>query len=171
MCCNFLHLQLPLELQLKLQLHYTCCTYNYNQNCNPNYVRHVFLHTRHATRTFWKSPPQLSAKCSAESVPKSNGRRGKTGVGMRLQATVCFSRQELTKISILPARNTWKKTTQWNYGEKTENVTSHVPKPQREPLLIHTGMTWMSIPPRAVFRVTGCLCRCTDINIMHCNVL
>ena len=32
---------------------------------------------------------------------------------------LCFSRQELTKISISPARNTWKKTTQWNYDEKT----------------------------------------------------
>ena len=43
------------------------------------------------------------------------------GVGKQAEGcdcSLCFSRQELKKISISQARNTLKKTTQWNYAEK-----------------------------------------------------
>ena len=43
------------------------------------------------------------------------------GVGKQAEGcdcSLCFSRQELKKISISPARNTLKKTTRWNYAEK-----------------------------------------------------
>ena len=38
----------------------------------------------------------------------------------------CFLKQILTKISISPARNNGKKTTQWNYGEKTTKIMLHM---------------------------------------------
>ena len=74
-------------------------------------------------------------------------------------ASHVFFKQILIKISISPARNNGKKNNtvelRW---KKHKNHASHVPKPQREPLLDHTGIRWKSIPPRAVSGLAGCIC-------------
>ena len=44
----------------------------------------------------------------------------------QLKREPCFFKQILTKISISPARNNGKKTTQWNYGEKTTKIMLHM---------------------------------------------